>query len=338
MARGHSGAILLPNGSIFVGPVTLPDRRVNHLRELLRDLASPGLCLVLGAGASHGLIPITQKEIANIAARMLQQQSNFPALSENEKKLVNDHPEVLYLSQLLKNVQPGAWDRFLVDLMSPGQATLILNDIFTPRERVPQALVDIYEVLENVDGSLITYNYDRIAERQTRFPVIAPHGQVLSALIQAEYGDRIRRMAQEAHIAIPNDWHLPVPEHEGIRLRSSYQDMLCAWRRARTVLFVGYGFGGGDDKLSFQDFGENVSPTTRIHVLSPRPGNVDLCKQIGSVLRDRNRGFRVYGQPYRWGPFAKAVLDLLTQLHSAHVVSAIGREFEMIAIYDRISG
>lgn len=47
------------------GPVTIRDPRVANMRELLLDLSRPGVCIVLGAGASHGLVPlrITEKMI-----------------------------------------------------------------------------------------------------------------------------------------------------------------------------------------------------------------------------------------------------------------------------------
>jgi hypothetical protein len=63
MARGWSGAILLLDGRLRAGPVTLRDERVADLHELLKDLSQPGLCLVLGAGASYGVVPMSRKEI-----------------------------------------------------------------------------------------------------------------------------------------------------------------------------------------------------------------------------------------------------------------------------------
>lgn len=336
MARGWSGAILRPNGTIFVGPVTLPDSRVANLRELVLDLALPGLCIILGAGASHGVVPITPKEIANHAWKMLQSQSNFLALSSTERETLGKHPEILYLRDVLENVPAGAWDRFLSDLLSPGQASVILNDIFTPPQQVPPALVDIYNVLENDRGVVVSYNYDRIAEAQSRFRVITPHGQRSALLTDARFGNIMREMASEMHIAIPNEWHLPVPEDEQIRLRSAYQDMVSAWRSARTVVFVGYGFGAGADAISFQDFAVNVAPSARIHVLCPTTDNADLSKQVGSALRSRGARFRVYGQPFRWRAFAEAVLSVLRVIPATHMRFAIGKETDIATLHDRL--
>jgi hypothetical protein len=120
---------------------------------------------------------MTAKEIARLAWKMLQSESNYLALSASERETLAKHPEMHYLRDLLTTVPMGAWDRFLADLLSPGQASLILNDIFTPPELVPAAFVEIYSVLENDKGVIVSYNYDRIAESQSRFRVITPHGQ-----------------------------------------------------------------------------------------------------------------------------------------------------------------
>ena len=281
---------------------------------------------------------MTAKEVARLAWKMLQSQSNYLALSASERETLAKHPEMLYLRGLLKTVPTGAWDRFLADLLSPGHASLILNDIFTPPELVPAALVEIYNVLENDKGVIVSYNYDRIAEGQSRFRVVTPHGQRSALLTDSQFGNSMREMASEMHIPIPNDWHLPVPENEQIRLRSAYQDMLSAWRSARTVVFVGYGFGAGADAISFQDFGANVAQSARIHVLCPSTGNADLCKQIGSALRGRSAGFRVYGQPFGWRTFAEAVLCVLRIIPATHIRFAIGKEIEIATLHDQLLG
>jgi hypothetical protein len=338
MSRSWSGAIPRADGGAYAGWVTIPDVRAPNLRELLLDLALPGLCIVLGAGASYGVVPVTRKEIAEIAWKMLQSQSNFQVLTTAEHQRLAEHPEVSFLTKLLREVPHDAWDRLLddyVDLISPGQASLILNDIFTPGCQVPTALVEIYNVLESRDGVLITYNYDRIADHQNNFPVIAPHGKTSASLLDARVGDITRRMAAEFHIAVSTDWHLPVPEDDRVRQRVSYRCMLSAWRHARSIVFIGYGFGSGADAISFQDFGENVAPDTRVHVLCPPPDNADLCRQVGSSLRGRNRGFRIYGHPFRWQAFAEAMLTVLGRIGARHVAAIIGREVEIGIHHDR---
>ena len=104
---------------------------------------------------------------------------------------------------------------------------------------------------------------------------------------------------------------------------------------AGDMIRIVYGFGGGADALSFEDFGRHVHPDAHVHVLCPRPDNADLCKQVGHVLRGRPRDFRVFGQPFRWRSFAEALLEVLKGLRSNHIRATIGREFEITLVHDR---
>jgi hypothetical protein len=106
--------------------------------------------------------------------------------------------------------------------------------------------------------------------------------------------------------------------------------MLNAWALASSIVFVGYGFGGGADALSFEDFGLTANPTARVHVLCPNPDNVDLSAQVGYALHRK-----VFSQPYRWGSLAKAVLDFLSSIRSSHIRYAIGAEREILFRHDR---
>lgn len=244
-------------------------------------------------------------------------------------------PEVRYLTQLLQEMPPNAWDRYLVDSMTPGRATVVLNDIFTPQTEVPPALSEIYGVIENANGALISFNYDGIDQGQSRFPVIHPHGLRPSLLPDPLPGPEVRKAALFSTEIVPTDWHLPLPEKEGTRLRLEYRRMLEAWKQARAVVFVGYGFGGGMDAFSYEDFGRFLHSKARVHVLCPRPDNADLRKQIGFVLRGRNSGFCVFGQPFRWKALAEAILLTLQRNRAVHVRAAIGREGEIALAHDQ---
>lgn len=335
MARGWSGAILTSDGGVRVGPVTLRDDRITDLRELLLDLSSPGLCLVLGAGASYGVVPMSRKDIAALARELIAAGGNYRLLPERQQRHLAENPEVLALTNLLREIPPDAWDRFLADLpaLTPSQATVIWSDVFTPRGEIPRALVDIYRVLENQNGVVVSYNYDGIADRQDRFPVITPHGRRPAVLTDPRVREQVRKVAWELHVSIATDWHLPVPEDESVRMRRDYQNTLVAWRLARCIMFIGYGFGGGDDGVSFDDFGRNALGC-RVHVLCPHPENRDLRRQVGYALRDRGPRFRVFGQPFRWRSFAEATLALLAQSGFDHVRHAIGREADLCALHD----
>jgi hypothetical protein len=212
---------------------------------------------------------------------------------------------------------------------------VISNDAFSPQTQVPEALVRIYDLFDNSGGALISFNYDGIDRLQTRFRTIAPHGRRPDLLTDAEFGRTIREAARAFAIDIQTDWHLPVPENELVAKRPAYQEMVAAWTQAQSVVFVGYGFGGGADSASFADFGLHLNRRARVHVLCPQPDNSDLCKQIGSAIRGRPRGFRVFGQPFRWKSFAEAVLATVDRCGGSHVRQAIGKELEIAIAHDR---
>ncbi len=336
MARGWSGASVRPDGSVLVGPVTIPDPRVGLIRELLLDLSRPSVCLVLGAGASYGVVPMTAKEISAIAWKMLQARGSAEVLSSEERKQLAYHAEVKFLTGLLQSMPTGSWDRIILDALNQGRAAVILNDVFSPQGDVPPALVRIYDFIENRAGVIVSFNYDRIDEQQARFKVIAPHGRHPKLLSDPIAGSTVREMVDNFDLIVCTDWYLPFPEDERVCYRPAYQEMLHAWRRARCVVFVGYAFGGGADALSFEDFGRNLNPAARVHVLCPRPDNADLCKQIAHILTGRGPGFQVFGQPFRWRAFTEALLEVLGAIRASHVRSGIGKEMEIAIAHDRL--
>jgi hypothetical protein len=361
MARGWSGAVLRPNGQTWVGPVAIRDARVGVLRELLIDLSTPGLCLVVGAGASHGVVPMSRGEIAAAAWEIIQAQGRLSVLRPTEREVLTGSPELRALVNLLLEFPPDAWDRFLYDvpaavylrrplglfdddrpmvlsipeLLSPSHANLIWHDVFSPPPTVPTSLVNIFDVLEHRDGLIVSYNYDQIAERQRRFPVLSPHGKRPSALSDPVTREAIRQMAWDTQKPFPTDWHLILPEDDSVRARVDYRLAVQGWTKARSVVFVGYSFGGGADALSFADFAAHLRLGARVHVLCPQPDNADLCKQIAWALQGRPKRFRVHGQRLRWRAFSEAVLQLLREISSSTIRALCGREAEILARHDK---
>lgn len=331
--RGFSGAVLI-QGVLRVGAVTLRDPRPDTLRELLMDFSRPGLCIVLGAGGSHGIVPMTRREIAELARELLQAGGNSSILPARYRRELLDHPEAAFVAELLRSAPREAWDRML-DVVSPGQASFVLNTVFAPKGDFPTELVKIYDVLENERGVIVTYNYDRITDRaKSRFRVVSPHGERSDAFLDPRTQAEVRRMTLELHLPVRNDWWLPVPETVQVQYRPAYQEALNAWRAASAIVFVGYGFGGGDDAFSYEDFGRSAAFGARVHVLCPLPDNRDLCKQVGYALRGRGPRFRVFGQPYRWRSLARAMLDYLRSIRRCHVREAIGAEIEIALRHD----
>jgi hypothetical protein len=312
-------------------PVTFSEHRARNLRELFLALSSPGCCIVLGAGASYGVVPMRPDEIARLAIKLLRASGSFQALSTEEQDQAKT-PEVLYLVSILQPIQSGAWDRVITDMMSGGQASYILNTVFTP-EDVPQELVQVYRCFERSGGKIVSYNYDPIATKQDRFPVIFPHGRTSPLFTDPRARATTITVAREFHQPIANDWHLPVPETDGIRERRGYRETVEAWMAAKSIILVGFGFGSGADGISFEDFGQAVSPVTPVHVLCPRPDNADLCKQVGYGLRGREQPL-IYSQPFSWRAFATAILWLLECFDRTSIGYLVGWEALVARAHD----
>jgi hypothetical protein len=277
---------------------------------------------------------MTPQQMADLARECIEAQGKHSMMPGRYLDYL-EYPEVRFVTDLLRSIDREAWDRVLVEFLSPGQANFVLHEVFTPRGEVPTALFKIFDVLESERGVIVSYNYDRITDRQNRFRVIAPHGQRSELLANRRTRDVAKELALELHLPVSTDWWIPIPEDDPVRVRYEYQEALKAWRQAAAIVFIGYGFGGGADSFSFEDFGANASQSARIHVLNPPADNADLCKQVGSVLKGRGLGFRVYGQPFRWRALAEAILEVLASARTDHIRYAIGREVEIGVLHDR---
>jgi hypothetical protein len=280
---------------------------------------------------------------AEIGARALEHLLDrfaFAALSEAERQALNFSEESQYLLPLmraasaLKSAKPASrCERMLLEMMDPAFLRYSLQSIFTP-SFVPPALYRIYEVLESSRSVIITFNYDRITDRQSSFRVIDVHGQT-SPLIADERSRSPTSALEHLFLSPRFDAHLPLPEDERVRGRSQYTCALKALRQANSVVFVGYGFGGGADALSFEDFSKNINHDARVHVLGPRPDSKDLTRQIGYGLRDRRPGFQVWNQSFRWHALCEAILSSLSKRRVRHVAMLIGQELDVLAEHDR---
>ena len=197
MARSTSSAISRSDGSIFVGDVALVDPRLQNLRELLIDLSHPGICIVLGAGASYGLVPLSPRTLAELALEIIRAQAKgaVPALTSERRRIADESPEIQFLVPLLREMPLSAWNRFLLDNLGKARAILTCSDIFSPRQQIPPALVKIYDVIENAGGVIVSFNYDGIDQQQCRFPVIHPHGRRPEGLVDPVLGPLVRQLA-----------------------------------------------------------------------------------------------------------------------------------------------
>lgn len=353
--RGRSGAARRYDGTYRVGDVTPADDRTYNLAQLLMDLSHPGLCIVLGAGSSYGVVPRTRAELKRAARELRQANGTVERLDTRARELFED-PYVLFVAQLLgAQSSTGDWDALVEDhwpsisrwdrfslrnnpYPSRGEASVLLQELFTPRE-IPPELRNIYHTFNSQNGFVVTYNYDRLVDETSGFTIIAPHGQRAKLIEDPKAWEQAKRAAYNFNITIPPDIHLPIPENNAVANRPDFDLMIQAWRAASCVVLIGYGFGSGADAISYHEFGSAIRPGTRVHVIAPAPDNTDLVKQIEYALRGRHRYERVTGHPFRWRPLAASILKVLENTPQRRwpnrVRFASQYASEIVSIHDR---
>lgn len=319
-------------GGVNCAYVLHPEHRVWNLRQLLISLSQPNLCLVIGSGASYGVMPMTHQ----IRPKLEKAQNELRELLQVEDKTSGRYVAGVQGFEAKYGLGFLGFDQArevseVSERMRRIVFDLAFSAVFTASDTVPKVLLDIYSTFENRGGSIISYNYDRITEAQNRFRVFTPHGQRLSLLEQRRLLSEAQAGLRESGIRL--DLVMPGPETEDVRRRPDYDQMLPFIRRAKSIVFVGYGFGSGDDDFSLKDFGSHASKDAKMHVLSPHDTE-DLCKTIGYSLRNRPAGFKVYGQPFRWKSFAESLLGFLNSRSKANARDAIGHEAEIVLHHD----
>lgn len=108
----------------------------------------------------------------------------------------------------------------------------------------------ILTCFENKNGVIVPFNYDRVVGSESGFRIIAPHGLLSPLIFDQQKREEMLRLAYNHNLPIAVDLWPPIPEDECIRLRPDYDQMLQAFRVARTIVLDGYSFGSGDDAIS----------------------------------------------------------------------------------------
>lgn len=341
--RGHSAAYQNAFGVFCALDVTLSDVRARNLEGLLRDFSKPGLCIVLGAGASYGVVEISRKDFIAAVRELEAAHGAIERIPARFQELWQGEAvkwvAKLLLSMPIDSNRDAVLDEYDEVFSIPSSIPLataqlgaLANRLFTPTE-VPPELKQVYNCFNNANGNIVTFNYDRVVGEESGFNIIAPHGQrsnVVGTLL-----DKMQKDAFRAGIHPPLGIHPPVPELENVVLRPAFDLMLAAWRAARCVVFIGYGFGSVADEFSFREFSRAIQPRTRVRVICPDPDNRDLVKQIESSLKNRARYERVLGHPFRWRPLTASILGVLRDIQASGAEYAAPYSPEVVARHDR---
>jgi hypothetical protein len=124
---------------------------------------------------------------------------------------------------------------------------------------------------------------------------------------------------------------------------TAFQEAFDIVGHAGSVIVVGYQFGGGVDRETWEAFTEHVPRGAGIHVVNP-VGTRDLTAQVRYGLYGRADTMssktvpldqQIYGHPLSWRDLTGAMLALLHQRRTSDIKQLIGLERELLAEHDR---
>ncbi|WP_041463909.1 hypothetical protein [Pelodictyon luteolum] len=277
--------------------------QLRSLRGLLWAMSQTRTFYILGAGASYGLIPVTQDLRRNIESAFHSvgvYQSTPAAHGQLFERLFGDisknEPDLRKL--LLMHMPPSALD-FLV------QHTLSLSiDGIIPSQYA------VFDVV-GAPATFCNFNLDGLASKYCghRHDVFEMHGRVDSALVEkARFSDLLEATVVYG-VRFPHITPklLPQVEPATITQQNVYSKAGVLFKYARAVVILGYSFGqrsgGFDDIHSFRYVVSLLkSNPLPVFVVSPTPDD------LAELLRDTLSWRYVYAVALRWEFFSAAVL------------------------------
>lgn len=273
------------------------------LRGLLWAISQTRTFYILGAGASYGLLPITQDLRRNIesAFHSVGVYQTAPATHGQlfERLFGNiskNEPNIRKL--LLTHMPPGALDFLVQHALSPSIDGIIPSQY---------AVFDVV----GAPSTLCNFNLDGLASKYCghRHDVLEMHGRVDSALAEKTRFSDLLEATVVYGVCFPHITPKLLPQVEPATITHwpVYSQAGELFKYARAVVILGYSFGqrsgGFDDIHSFRYFVSLLkSNPLPVFVVSPTP--YDLAE----LLRDALSWRYVYGVALRWEFFSAAVL------------------------------
>ena len=265
---------------------------------------------ILGAGASYGLIPVTQdmRRIVETgfhsvgvfettpAPRSQLFERIFGTISEDEQNI---------RKTLLTHMPLGALD------------LLAQRALWRPSNGVVPPQYAVFDVV-GAPATLCSFNLDGLASRYCshRHCVLEMHGRIDSLRFERMNYDELLEATVVYGIHLPHltPKLMPQVEPENITLQPAYRQAGTLFRYARAVVILGYSFGqrsdGLDDKYSFEYIASLLKSNPRpVFVVSPTPHD------LAELLRDTLSWRYVFGIELRWELFSGAILANVEPFH-----------------------
>ena len=294
-----------------LGSLWMNTRRM--LRGLLLAMCQPRTFYVLGAGASYGLIPITQDMRRIIGA-------DFHSVGVYE---TTPAPHSALFERVIGTICPHERDirKVLLTHMPPGALDLLAQRaLWRPSNGIVPPQYAVFEVVGS-PATLCNFNLDGLASTHCghRHFVLEMHGRIDSLRFERTSYEKLLEATVAYGIRLPHltPKLMPQPEPENIILQPEYARAKELFRYAPAMIILGYSFGqrneGFDDQYSFEYFVSLLKFNSRpIFVVSPTPHD------LAELLRDRLSSRHVFGISLRWELFSGAVLA------NAHPVLGLG--------------
>jgi len=272
--------------------------------QLIEDAFNSKSFYILGAGASAGIIPLTNQQGAQIVKRHLGH--GIFSVSEVEidtvaKRLLENayFSDDQLTQELIKRIPAGAIKAISYQLMTSK------HDLFPPRQYYVFNLAKYRSIIFN-------FNVDGLASRFcNNHIVINAHGMLNPKLLHSEPWNELVEDCLTYHLNEPRMPNVLLPEKEPLGITNSNDYKLAAkfYPCTRYVVFIGYSFGMNkrdlDDWESYLYFIRLFKKQEKpIVVISPYG-----AEQLANMLREKLLRKNVYVISAYWNYLASAILE-----------------------------
>lgn len=259
---------------------------------------------ILGAGASYGLVPVTQQMRRSVEAdyHSVGVYPTVPAArSELFERVIGPIAEYESdISRILLTHIPKA----ALDLAAQKAIWRPSNGLVPPQYAV-------FDVVGS-PATLCNFNLDGLASNYCgqRHIVLEMHGRIDTRIFELLDYKELLEAAVVYDTQIPHltPKLMPQVEPESIVRQPEYERASALLCKAPAVVILGYSFGqrsdGLDDRYSFEYFTAILKRTPRpVFVVSPTP------RDLAEMLRDTLTANCVFDVPLRWELFSGALLS-----------------------------
>jgi hypothetical protein len=284
---------------------------------------------VLGAGASAGIIPLTNEIGDKIICDFINRGSysiDFRAYDKTYKRIIGEDRKYddLLIEEIVGKMPLAFLQTATVTYLTP----LALRE--TPSQytifsfaRSPSTFFSM-----NVDGLARRFCIGHI--------VLEPHGRIPISLVRREDWQLIMDGIVDYNIDFPK-FHgvlLPQPEPRNITSRVAYDRAIKLFPLAHYLVIIGYSFGkfknSIDDYETFEFFRDLLKYHPKpVIIIDPQPEKI-----VGLVQESINRK-DVYSIPAYWNALTRAVFETACRFKCRNVANLLYLKREILYSYEQ---